>query len=125
MNDLWKRCITITHSYAGPPADMRAALELSAWSGARAAVVFERLAERAAEAAELLREQRTATAQARLSAWVVGLAPLVFTTLLLAAGGAQSLGRVGNAGYVIMAIGVGLELAGLIVVAVILRRETR
>jgi L-iditol 2-dehydrogenase len=28
MNDLWKRGITLTHSYAGPPADMRTALEL-------------------------------------------------------------------------------------------------
>jgi L-iditol 2-dehydrogenase len=28
MNDLWKRGVTITHSYAGPPADMRVALEL-------------------------------------------------------------------------------------------------
>jgi L-iditol 2-dehydrogenase len=30
VNDLWKRGITITHSYAGPPADMRSALELIA-----------------------------------------------------------------------------------------------
>jgi L-iditol 2-dehydrogenase len=29
-NDLWKRGISIVHSYAGPPADMRAALELIA-----------------------------------------------------------------------------------------------
>jgi L-iditol 2-dehydrogenase len=29
-NDLWKRGIAIVHSYAGPPADMRAALELIA-----------------------------------------------------------------------------------------------
>jgi len=28
MNDLWKRGVTLTHSYAGPPADMRTALEL-------------------------------------------------------------------------------------------------
>jgi L-iditol 2-dehydrogenase len=28
MNELWKRGVTITHSYAGPPADMRTALEL-------------------------------------------------------------------------------------------------
>jgi L-iditol 2-dehydrogenase len=30
MNDLWKRGINIIHSYAGPPADMRAALDLLA-----------------------------------------------------------------------------------------------
>jgi L-iditol 2-dehydrogenase len=30
MNDLWRRGINIIHSYAGPPADMRAALDLIA-----------------------------------------------------------------------------------------------
>ena len=30
MNDLWRRGINIIHSYAGPPADMRAALDLLA-----------------------------------------------------------------------------------------------
>ena len=30
VNDLWKRCVTLTHSYAGPPDDMRAALDLIA-----------------------------------------------------------------------------------------------
>jgi L-iditol 2-dehydrogenase len=30
MNDLWKRGVNIIHSYAGPPADMRAALDLIA-----------------------------------------------------------------------------------------------
>jgi L-iditol 2-dehydrogenase len=30
MNDLWKRGVNLVHSYAGPPADMRAALDLIA-----------------------------------------------------------------------------------------------
>jgi L-iditol 2-dehydrogenase len=30
MNELWKRGVNLVHSYAGPPADMRAALELIA-----------------------------------------------------------------------------------------------
>lgn len=30
MNDLWKRGVNLVHSYAGPPADMRRALELIA-----------------------------------------------------------------------------------------------
>jgi L-iditol 2-dehydrogenase len=30
VNDLWKRNVTLLHSYAGPPADMRAALSLIA-----------------------------------------------------------------------------------------------
>ena len=28
MHDLWKRGVSIVHTYAGPPADMRTALEL-------------------------------------------------------------------------------------------------
>jgi len=27
MNDLWRRCVNLIHSYAGPPAEMREALE--------------------------------------------------------------------------------------------------
>lgn len=99
-----------------------AALELSAWSGARTAAVFEGLADRATEAVELRKEQRAATTQARLSAWVVGMAPLVFTALLLAGGGAESLGRAGNAGLAVIGVGVALELTGLAVVALMLRR---
>ena len=30
MHNLWKRCIGLVHSYAGPPAEMAAALELIA-----------------------------------------------------------------------------------------------
>lgn len=30
LNDAWARCINITHSYAGPPADMKRALDLIA-----------------------------------------------------------------------------------------------
>lgn len=101
-----------------------AAVELSGWSGARIAAVFEGLAERATEAAELRREQRAATTQARLSAWVVGLAPLVFTALILAGGG---LGSPDFDGTVATVVGVGvlLEVCGLAVVALIVRRESR
>jgi tight adherence protein B len=102
-----------------------AAVELSGWSGARVASVFEALAERAADTAELRREQRAATTQARLSAWIVGLAPIVFTGIVLAGGGARSLGRAGGAGYAVMAIGVALEVLGLAAVVLILRRATR
>jgi Flp pilus assembly protein TadB len=107
----------------GAPA--AAAVELSGWSGARVASVFEALAERAADTAELRREQRTATTQARLSAWIVGLAPLIFTGVVLAGGGASSLGRAGGAGYAVMAVGVALEVLGLAAVVLILRRATR
>ena len=102
-----------------------AAFELSAWSGARTAAVFEGLAERATEAAELQREQAVATAQARFSAWVVGLAPLVFTALLLGGGGFGSLRRAGGAGFLVIGLGLALEVAGLAVVTLILKRASR
>ena len=101
-----------------------AAIELSAWSGAGVAGVFDGLAERAAEAAELRRERRAATTQARLSASVVGLAPLVFTMMLLAGGGLDSLQRAGRTGLLVVVTGVLLEIAGVLVIAWMLR-ETR
>jgi Flp pilus assembly protein TadB len=102
-----------------------AAFELSDWSGARTAAVFEGLADRATEAAQLEREKAAATAQARFSAWVVGLAPLVFTALLLAGGGFGSLRRAGGAGFFVIGLGLALEVAGLAVVALILKRASR
>ncbi len=102
-----------------------AAFELSDWSGARTAAMFEGLADRATEAAELEREKAAATAQARFSAWVVGLAPLVFTALLLAGGGFGSLRRAGGAGFFVIGLGLALEVAGLAVVALILKRASR
>ena len=101
-----------------------AAFELSAWSGARTAAVFEGLADRATEVAELEREKAVATAQARFSAWVVGLAPLVFTGLLLGGGGFGSLRSAGDAGFFVIGLGLALEVAGLAVVALILRKAS-
>jgi Flp pilus assembly CpaF family ATPase len=86
---------------------------------------LESLAAMATEAAEMRRDQRAATTQARLSAWVVGLAPLVFTGLVLAGGGVGSLGAAGGVGVLVIAAGVALEIAGLAAVALIIRREAR
>ena len=102
-----------------------AALELSAWSGARTATLFEGLAERAREAAELSREERAATTQARLSAWVVGLAPLAFTALVLAGGGLGSFDPFDGPAAVVIGAGIALEVCGLAVGALILRRGSR
>ncbi|MCH8899359.1 MAG: hypothetical protein IH942_02555, partial [Acidobacteria bacterium] len=89
------------------------------------AAVFEGLADRATEVAELEREKAVATAQARFSAWVVGLAPLVFTGLLLGGGGFGSLRSAGDAGFFVIGLGLALEVAGLAVVALILRKASR
>ena len=110
---------------AGLPSTGRAAaaaMELAAASGARAASVFEVLAERAAFEAELAREQQALTSQARLSALIVGGGPLLFGVGLLATGRAGVLLDHGAAGIAAGVIGLGLELAGLLAVALLMRR---
>jgi len=102
-----------------------AAFRLTATSGGRAASVFEELALRAAETGELSRERRALTSQARLSALVVGGAPVAMVIVLLITGNAQALLAAGPLGHAMVAIGVGLELAGLAVVAVVLRNAER
>ncbi len=102
-----------------------AAFRLSDWSGARVADTFEGLAERAAATAELARERKAATAQARLSALIVGVAPFVFTVLLIATGRGTGLVSHGAAGWLVLGIGLGLEVFGLAVVAAIVWRAER
>lgn len=102
-----------------------AAFALSSTTGARSADVFESLAGRAAEAGELARERRALTAQARLSAAVVGLGPIGFAGLLLATGRAGTLLESGFAGVIVAASGLALEVAGLVVVWSMLRRAER
>jgi tight adherence protein B len=102
-----------------------AAFRLSGWSGARVADTFESLADRAAASAELVRERRAATAQARLSALVVGIAPIVFAALLFATGRGSALVAHGTVGFLVLGCGLALELVGLVVVATIMRRAER
>lgn len=102
-----------------------AAFRLSDWSGARVADTFDGLAERAAATAELARERRAATAQARLSALIVGVAPLAFTVLLVATGRSVGLVAHGGLGWLVLGVGLGLEMLGLIAVAAIVRRAER
>lgn len=102
-----------------------AAFRLSDWSGARVADTFDGLAERAAATAELARERRAATAQARLSALIVGVAPLAFTVLLVATGRSVGLVAHGGLGWSVLGVGLGLEMLGLIAVAAIVRRAER
>lgn len=102
-----------------------AAFRLSDWSGARVADAFEGLAGRASSAADLARERSAATAQARLSAIVVGLAPIVFALLLLASGRGSGLMAHGPIGVVVVATGLFLEVLGLLFVTVIVRRAER
>ncbi len=102
-----------------------AAFRLSDWSGARVADTFDGLAERAAATAELARERKAATAQARLSALIVGVAPLAFTLLLMVTGRGADLAARGGLGWLVLGVGLGLEMLGLVIVAVIVRRAER
>ena len=102
-----------------------AAFRLSSWSGARVAAVFDNLASRAAEAADLNRERSAATVQARLSAVIVGVAPLAISLLLFATGRVSIPEGVGIIGGVVVGLGLALEVTGLAIVGVIIRRESR
>ena len=100
-----------------------AAIQLSAGSGARAASAFDALADRAAFEASVAREHRALTAQARLSALVVGGGPLVVAAVLLVTGRARVLIDHGAVGITAGLVGLGLELAGVAVVIALLRRH--
>ena len=101
-----------------------AAFRLAAESGARVAGMMQTLAGRAAEVGRLDRERRALTAQARASAWVVGGAPLLLLALLGLSGRLGPLLR-DPAGPPILAVGLGLQAAGAVVVWLMLRSAAR
>lgn len=93
-----------------------AALHLAGRTGAAPRRILERLAGQAADLGALSRERRAMTAQARLSAALVGGAPLALLALLAATG--RLAGLVGDpAGRVVLGVGVGLLAAGIAAVA--------
>jgi len=97
----------------GPRA--AAAVRVVALAGGRAADVFSRLADRAAEEAHLRRERRVLSAQSRLSAVVIGGLPVV----VLVAGGwerARDLAASGSGGAALAGIGLGAQAVGSLVV---------
>jgi len=100
-----------------------AAWLLAAESGGPAAAVMQSLAVRSAREGELIRERRALTAQARASAWVVAGLPFVvlagsFVSGRLDVAGDPALGLV-------VAIGLGLQIAGVAVVVMMVRRSER
>ncbi|NNF10165.1 MAG: hypothetical protein HKN74_07770 [Acidimicrobiia bacterium] len=96
-----------------------AAYQLVVDTGARASAVFAGLAMRAAGAGDMARERRGLTAQARLSAWLVGGLPVAATVLLTVAGRGPD---VAGAGGLLTVVGVGLVVAGGTVVWVMVAR---
>ncbi len=92
-----------------------AALETLELTGGRAAAVFDRLLAGAVREAELARERRVLTAQARASALVVAGLPVIATVL---SGGRQlvALAQSGQVGLATVVTGIVLQGAGLVVV---------
>lgn len=106
----------------GPRA--AAALELAGRTGAAPRRLLDALAAQAAESGGLAGERRALTAQARLSAALVGGAPLGLLALL---GGAGRLGGLLDdpAGRAVLAVGLTLLAAGIGLVALMVVRADR
>ena len=98
----------------------RPALAMAAEAGARVGPLFDGLALGAAEAADAAREQRVATAQARLSAWLVAGLPAVAAVAIAVIGDG---GLFASApGVTIGVVGLGLLAAGAVTVWLMLRK---
>jgi tight adherence protein B len=82
-------------------------------TGGRAADVFDALALLAAEEVALVRERRAATAQARLSAWIVGGIPVVYLLYAALAGNLAVLQSTGSVGHALLLVGSLLLVAGV------------
>jgi len=112
---------------AGLPSNGRAAasaFRLAAATGGGAAGIMTTLAARADDIGVLERERRALTAQARLSAWIVGGAPPAFLVVLALTG--RLGGLLGDPlGRVVLGVGLALELAGAAAVVLMVRRSTR
>ena len=95
-----------------------AACRLVSETGARASAVFAGLAVRAAVIGDVERERRVVTAQARLTAWIIGGLPAAATILLLILGRAPA---GGEAGRLVTAIGLTLVGTGCLIVVSMVR----
>jgi Flp pilus assembly protein TadB len=101
-----------------------AALHLAGRTGAAPRGVLERLAAQAADLGALARERRVLTAQARMSAALVGGAPVALVAVLGITG--RLSGLFGDPiGRVVFATGAALLLAGMAAVAIMLARANR
>lgn len=99
-----------------------AGIRLANRSGAPATVLFSRLAERLRTAEQLARDRRTLTAQARLSAAVIGLLPVAPGVIMAASSRGRLFLEPGSSRSVVI-FGLTLQLLGLIVIGLLLRAE--
>ena len=99
-----------------------AGIRLAGRSGAPAAVLFSRLAERLRAGEQLARDRRTLTAQARLSAAVIGLMPVAPAMMVAASNRGRLLVEPGPTRLLVF-FGFALQVLGLVVIGVLLRAE--
>ena len=95
-----------------------AACRLVSETGARASGVFAGLAVRAAVMGDVERERRVLSAQARLTAWIIGGLPAAATAVLLMVGRGPA---GGGPGRLLTGIGLTLVGAGCLMVLVMVR----
>lgn len=98
-----------------------AVMELSEQTGSSLVPTLFMLTDRARSTEAAQRRRRIATAQARFSAAVVGVAPLIVTVGLVAARGTPGDG--GPMVVVPMVVGAGLQVAGVAVVVLLASRQ--
>jgi Flp pilus assembly protein TadB len=92
-------------------------------SGSAVVEAVESFALSASADEELTRLRRSSLAQARMSAWVVGIAPIALTALVLVT---QGIPQPGGAPVIIpMVIGIGLQLTGTAIVFAVSGRVVR
>lgn len=111
--------LPISGSLVGPAVRMAIA------SGGRAAPIFERLALRTQDRAELENEVEVATAQVRLSVRVLVAMPALLVAMLAITGHLGRLAAAGSLGVWALVAGAILEAAGIAVVLLLLRRTVR
>lgn len=102
-----------------------AAFELAGATGGRAAPIFAGLATRALETAEISRERRALTAQARMSAWVMVAAGTVAVGVLALSGRVGVLWGSGSALRGLLLVGLLLQGCGLSLVWWMASRSVR
>jgi Flp pilus assembly protein TadB len=96
---------------------------MSELTGSSLVDALERLAERAEATVENQRKRRVSLAQTRLSAWVVGVAPLALTMVVLVSRGIPEPG--GALVAVPIAVGAVMQIAGTLVVFTVSGRAVR
>jgi tight adherence protein B len=100
-----------------------AAVRIAGRTGGKIADTFDELALIAGEDMELRGETRAATAQARLSAWIVGGIPVAYLAYTAASGRLSALIDAGAVGIGVLGVGGTLLISGVVAIVVILRRS--